>query len=207
MYDINLNIIKKGNKSYSIAIVFGVLFYLAAFSIMYLNRNDPTKVNFSTLDIYTFEFVLIMLIPTLSIIVGISKIVANHKRLIVVEKLNKSGKLVKKLPYRIISSRNKINDNDIKQFVIDYTLPNGNRVELKSDPMFFGKLSDYDGCVDLVIDENNPKNYFIDLEINRLSGNRAEDYYNENKNLADISNATQDSYLEFLKNNNNINKQ
>ena len=30
--------------------------------------------------------------------------------------------------------------------------------------------------VDLVIDENNPKNYFIDFEINRLSGNLPSDY-------------------------------
>ena len=38
------------------------------------------------------------------------------------------------------------------------------------------KYSDQDGMVDLVIDENSPKNYFIDFEINRLSGNLPSDY-------------------------------
>lgn len=33
--------------------------------------------------------------------------------------------------------------------------------------------------VDLVIDESNPSNYFIDFEINRLSGNQSTDYYNQ----------------------------
>ena len=34
---------------------------------------------------------------------------------------------------------------------------------------------------DLLIDENNPENYYIDFEINRLTGNKPEDYYDPNK--------------------------
>ena len=33
--------------------------------------------------------------------------------------------------------------------------------------------------VDLLIDESNPDNYYIDFEINRLSGNLPQDYYQQ----------------------------
>lgn len=36
--------------------------------------------------------------------------------------------------------------------------------------------------VDLVIDESNSENYFIDFEINRLTGNFQSDYYKGNVN-------------------------
>lgn len=53
------------------------------------------------------------------------------------------------------------------------------KVKLKGDPRHDRKLIDTDGMVDLVIYESNPSNYFIDFEINRLSGNQSTDYYNQ----------------------------
>ena len=32
----------------------------------------------------------------------------------------------------------------------------------------------------LIIDESNPDNYYIDFEINRLTGNSSQDYYLQN---------------------------
>lgn len=58
-----------------------------------------------------------------------------------------------------------INDVDILAPVIQYTLPNGDIILLKGDPRHDGKSTDGDGFVDLLIDENDPTNYFIDFEI------------------------------------------
>ena len=48
---------------------------------------------------------------------------------------------------------------------------------LRGDPRHDGKVYDEDGLVDLIIDESNPRNYFIDFEINRLTGNTKSDYF------------------------------
>ena len=58
------------------------------------------------------------------------------------------------------------------------------------------KVADADGMVDLIIDENDPNNYFIDFEINRLTGNLPTDYYKpttneqQNNNQANQNNNT-----------------
>lgn len=48
------------------------------------------------------------------------------------------------------------------------------------DARYDRKTFDSDGRVDLLIDENNPENYFIDFEINRINGNLPQDYYQQN---------------------------
>ena len=73
----------------------------------------------------------------------------------------------------------KVNDVSIQCPVVKYTLPSGETIELKGDPRHDRKLSDDDGMVDLVIDESNPENYFIDFEINRISGNLPSDYFQQ----------------------------
>ena len=49
------------------------------------------------------------------------------------------------------------------------------------------------GLVDLVIDENNPTNYFIDFDINRLGGNLPSDYYVEPKK--EVEEKIEDGYI------------
>ena len=93
--------------------------------------------------------------------------------------LNKSGKLVKNIPYKIEDTNTTVNGVQGIRIVIDYALPNGSMVTLKGDPRYDGMTSDADGMVDLVIDENNPDIHFIDFEINRISGNRPEDYFKD----------------------------
>ena len=69
------------------------------------------------------------------------------------------------------------NNIPIQRIVVDYTLSNGENVTLYGDARYDNKLCDDDGMVDLLIDENNQDNYYIDFEINRLSGNLPQDYY------------------------------
>jgi hypothetical protein len=101
-----------------------------------------------------------------------------NKRLKMINELNQKGKLVKKLPYSLENTRAEINGVPVKRVVVNYTLPTGVVVTLYGDPRYDNKLSDSDDMVDLLIDENNPDNYYIDFEINRLSGNLPEDYSN-----------------------------
>ena len=56
--------------------------------------------------------------------------------------------------------------------------------------------------VDLLIDESNPNNYYIDFEINRLAGNSPQDYYQQNNqvNEPNLYNE-QSSYDETNQNN------
>ena len=123
-------------------------------------------------------FLLIgMLIPLLCIGVGISRILKVNNRVKMIEELNKKGKLIKGMPYRMENSGISSNKVPIQRPVVDYTLPSGSIITLHGDPRFDRKSYDRDGLVDLIIDENNPDNYFIDFEINRLSGNLPTDFY------------------------------
>ena len=58
----------------------------------------------------------------------------------------------------------RVNNVDILKPVVDYKLPNGTILQLTGDPRHDRKNQDADGMVDLIIDENNPDNYFIDFE-------------------------------------------
>ena len=86
-----------------------------------------------------------------------------------------------------------VNNVPIKRPVIDYTLPSGTVIQLYGDPRHDRKTADADGLVDLIIDESNYENYFIDFEINRLSGNLETDYYNKSQQSVETPVVNQDS--------------
>lgn len=128
----------------------------------------------------TISFMAIFyIIPVIFFIIGLIGIIKNNKNIKKIMKLNDTGKLVKGLKYRLEPSNYSVNGVTIMKPVIDYQLPNGDVVALSGDPRHDRKSGDADGLVDLLIDEENPENYFIDFEINRLSGNLSSDYYNE----------------------------
>lgn len=119
------------------------------------------------------------LIPGLFILSSISSIREINLHIKKIKELNKYGKLVKNLPYRLEKTGMSSNNIPIQRIVIDYILPNGETITLYGDARHDNKLCDDDGKVDLLIDENNLDNYYIDFEINRLSGNLPEDYYSQ----------------------------
>lgn len=126
--------------------------------------------------------ILFLFLPFIFIAIGAIGIGKINKKVKILKELNKKGKLIKNIPYYIKNSNVSVNDVPIPMAVIEYTLPSGEMIILHSEPMYDGKIRDKDGMVDLVIDEDNPKNYYIDLEINRLTGNLKEDYFNQNIN-------------------------
>ena len=120
---------------------------------------------------------LFLLLPIVFISVAVYNIIKVNKRIKLINKLNTTGKLVKNLPYRLENTGMSVNGVQIQRPVVDYTLPSGTTITLQGDPRHDKKIADKDGMVDLIIDEANPNNYFIDFEINRLSGNLPTDYY------------------------------
>ena len=122
-------------------------------------------------------FIIFMLLPIIFIAVGLINILKVNKRIKQIKALNNTGKLIKGLPYRMENTGAKVNDVPIQRPVVDYVLPNGTTISLQGDPRHDRKHFDGDGMVDLLVDENDPTNYFIDFEINRLSGNLPTDYY------------------------------
>ena len=121
-----------------------------------------------------------MLIPLVFIIISSVNIHKISNRVKLIKELNTNGKLIKNLPYRLENTGMSVNGVQIQRPVVDYTLPSGSMITLYGDPRHDRKIADADGLVDLVIDENNPSNYFIDFDINRLTGNLPTDFYNNN---------------------------
>lgn len=150
--------------------------------IVYYDSKNPYDC-MSEDSILDNNFLLIFyILPIVFISLGAILIRNINKRIKIINELNKNGKLIKNLPYRLENTNVSINGIAIKRLVIDYTLNNGTVITLRGDGRFDKKHFDHDGMVDLLIDENNTENYYIDFEINRLTGNRPEDYYDLNKN-------------------------
>lgn len=151
---------------------------------------------------------LFLLLPIVFIGTAVYNIIKVNKRIKLINNLNTTGKLVKNLPYRLENTGMSFNGIQIQKPVVDYTLPSGTTITLQGDPRHDKKVADKDGMVDLVIDEANPNNYFIDFEINRLSGNLPTDYYTNNQTFQNNGNnnfMNQQDNQQYI--NNNINNQ
>ena len=160
-------------------------------SLVYYDSKDPTKCMTEYSKSSNTLLLVFLIIPLVCITVGVINIKKVNKRVQIIKDLNAKGKLVKNLTYRLENSNMSVNGVTIQLPVVDYTLPSGVTVTLRGDPRHDNKLADADGMVDLVIDENNPENYFIDFEINRLTGNLQSDYYKGNVN--NVTNTNQNT--------------
>ena len=118
-----------------------------------------------------------LLLPVLFITIAIFGMIKINKRIKKINALNQYGKLVKNLPYRMEDTGTVVNNVPIQRPVVDYPLPSGSTITLYGDPRNDRKFADSDGLVDVIIDENDLTNYYIDFEINRLTGNLPQDYY------------------------------
>lgn len=160
-------------------------------ALVYYDSKDPTKCTTEYSKSSNTLLLVFLIIPLVCIAVGVINIKKVNKRVQIIKDLNTKGKLVKNLTYRLENSNMSVNGVTIQLPVVDYTLPSGVTVTLRGDPRHDNKLADADGMVDLVIDENNPENYFIDFEINRLTGNLQSDYYKGNVN--NVTNTNQNT--------------
>lgn len=146
---------------------------------IYYESSNPKKCVSEEENKINYILLLFVILPLGAIVSSIINFRKINKRLDVIKRLNQTGKLVKNLPYHLVDTGIIVNNRNIKKIVVDYTLPSGSIVKLSSDFRYDNKTSDSDGLVDLVIDEKDCSNYFIDFEINRITGNLKEDYYNK----------------------------
>lgn len=109
---------------------------------------------------------LSILLPIIFIYVGVKGLVKISDRLKKIKKLTQNGKLIKGLPYTMESTGMEMGGRAIMAPTVKYTLANGTILNLRGDPRFDHKQIDTDGLVDLVIDENDLNNYYIDFDIN-----------------------------------------
>lgn len=148
--------------------------------IVYYDSKNPSKCMAEHSMSANYIILAFLIIPLTFITVAVVNIKKINKRIKKIENLNKTGKLIKNLPYRLEDTGMVLNNVPIQRPVIEYTISIGNTITLYGDPRHDKKYYDKDGMVDLLIDENNPENYYIDFEINRLAGNLEEDYYQQN---------------------------
>lgn len=146
---------------------------------VYYDSKNPSKCLTDYSKNSSYFFLLFLIIPIVFIVMSVVNFKKINKRIAIINSLNENGKLVKGLPYRLENTGMVVNNVPIQRPVIDYALANGSIIQLYGDPRHDRKVADQDGLVDLVIDESNPENYFIDFEINRVGGNRLEDFYQQ----------------------------
>lgn len=123
---------------------------------------------------------IFLVLPISFILLAVINMRKINNRIKLINELNQRGKLIKNLPYRLENTGMSVNNIPIQRPVVDYKLSTGSIVTLYGDPRHDKKHMDSDGFVDLLIDESNPNNYYIDFEINRLTGNLKEDYNDQN---------------------------
>lgn len=133
--------------------------------IIYYDKNNPENCMPNIeMDFYKF-FILFAILPVIFIIIGIIFILNVRKKVKKAKYLSEYGQLIKNLPYRMVNSNVTINNRRLLAIEIDYTLPDGTTKKLVGNPRYDHKTSDEDNLVDLLIDPNDPNNYYIDFNI------------------------------------------
>ena len=141
---------------------------------VYYDSKNPSKC-ITDYSLKENKILLILnIIPLGFIIPGILLTIKANKKIKRLKKLNKTGKLVKGLPFDLENTNLSINEQALQRIRVEYRLPTGELTTLTSSQIF--KKSD-SSTVDLLIDENDTNNYYIDFDINRKNGNLPDDYY------------------------------
>jgi len=133
---------------------------------VYYNSENPAECVNSYSAEPNFISIIFLLIPVIFIFVGIKGIMDVNARIKKIQYLASYGKLIKGIPYKMERTGRIVNHREILAPAIDYTLDNGTVIHLVGDPRHDYKMLDGDGCVDLLLDPNDPNNYYIDFEIN-----------------------------------------
>lgn len=178
MYEVNtssLDKCKNDNKGKIIGIIVFIIILLVPtiFVIKQEGFSYYVYIGLVVIPIYLFIFIY-------SLIKNITKVKKKYKD---IEYLKNNGKLIKKVPYVLKRSNVKRGNptKRLKIIVMHYTLPTGITLTLESEPRDDSFTIPKEGFADLLIDEDNPDRYFIDMNINRIGGNKEEDFYKEQK--------------------------
>lgn len=166
MYDINYENLKKNKNTYMLFLVIGIiaLIFMIIMSI-FIGSIGP--------------LLLIIVLPVVFLGLSIPNIIKTNKKIEMVKQLNNTGVLFKNVPYTLVRSNIKINKVRLRKPVLNFYLPGGVPIKLEGDPRHDTALIEPTGFIDVVIDSNDTTKYYIDFNINRIAGNRPEDYYTQ----------------------------
>lgn len=133
---------------------------------IYYDLKNPAKcVSAYEAEIYGSS-IFIMLFVSIFPLIGSLGMFSTYKKVRKVKKLNQTGTLIKGLPYMIVESGTVINGQPLPAILVEYTLPTGETREFLGEARYDLKTRDADGLVDLLIDLDDPSNYYIDFDIN-----------------------------------------
>ena len=167
MYKIDRYNLKKEKSFHRMFFLAGLFFFIvcnAAISAqgfygMDLGGDQVVKDNPIPLIIF------ITLFTGLFMYVGFNGMRKVDQKIIRYENLARYGTLSRGHRYSLEPTGSSSNGNRIMKIVVDYELPSGSLVRLESDGRYDLKVADSDGLVDVLIDLNDPNNYYIDFNI------------------------------------------
>ena len=110
-------------------------------------------------------YILAMLFIGVFVVAGFLGIRGVRKNIKRVKWLAENGTLIQGLPYHLVDTGNRVNNRSIYAIEVEYKLPSGSVITLVGDPRYDKQTQDEDGLVDLLIDPNDPDNYYIDFQI------------------------------------------
>ncbi len=193
MYKVDYKFLKGNCKAKFIISVILFILFLVIFIELFGKFIFSNTITIESIESYLFSgnnkgnifsiIVLFILSLFLFISIGLfSSAVRVLLRILVIKKLTKSGQLIKNIPYKVIKMENKYNEFFKPYKVsIDYKMPTGEIVSLISDE-FRTNNKPYN-YVDLLIDLDNYKKYFIGFNI---SGNNVVDSKSEYVELKNV---------------------
>lgn len=154
---------------------------------IYYQTSNPSNCLVDDDDFGVIFNVIFIIVAAIILTIGLILLIIKLKKINKIKYLNNHGKLIKGIPYHMEETNISFNNRVLPKIVINVTL-NGRNYTLSGDPRYDNKIGDNDNLVDLLIDESDTNNYFIDFEINRISGNLPTDYYNNMNNINNMNN-------------------
>lgn len=133
--------------------------------LVYYNKNNPNDCMTQYDSKSSNMFFIFSFIPLIFVIIGIVMMLKVRKKINRIKYLSQNGTLIKNLPYTLENTNISVNGRNLQAIAVNYTLPNGTTVHLVGEARYDYKTSDEDQLVDLLIDLNDPTNYFIDFNI------------------------------------------
>lgn len=132
---------------------------------LYYNSGDPSDVMAEYENGFNITYLVLGIFICIFPPVGIMMLNKSRKQVAKMKKLAVNGTLIRDLEYRLVPTGYTVNSRRIMAIEVDYELPSGSVITLIGEPRFDRKSHDSDGFVDLLIDLNDPDNYYIDFNI------------------------------------------
>ena len=132
---------------------------------IYYNSKDP---NICTTSIIVKKIDPMILMATIALcipmLIGLTGIIRINKKIKQIKKLNNCGKLVKNLSYELEKTKMSTSSNIIYKAVVKYKVNNQEHT-FYSEPIHDKTLLDKYSTIDLLINENDANDYYLDFNI------------------------------------------